>query len=82
MPTINETDANFKSLRHGSALVQCTAAGLIYPTNLVSTQAQPEGLAWLGLEIGVGIHLDLFRPYLHGDQVVGTQRLDDEHLGL
>ena len=70
------------SLEHGLIVVQCAAAGLVYPTNLVSIQAQPEGLIWLGFEIGVGIHLDAFRPQLHGYQVVGAQGFDDEQRGL
>ena len=67
---------------HSLVVVQRAAAGLVYPANLVSGQAQPEGLTWLGFEIGVGIHLDEFRPQLHGYQVVGTQGFDDQHLGL
>ena len=62
----NRSNVNFGSLEHGLITVQRAAAGLVYPANLASTQAQPEGLTWLGFEIGVGIHLDTFGPQLHG----------------
>ena len=63
--TASESDANFRPLGYGLTVVQRAAAGLVYPANLASTQAQPEGLTWLGFEIGVGIDLDTFSPQLH-----------------
>ena len=62
----NRSNVDFGSLEHGLIVVQCAAAGLVYPTDFVSIQAQPEGLIRLSLEIGIGIHLDKFSPHLHG----------------